>query len=379
MAPKPCRCSGLCGQYSVTKLLPRSVQLKLDRAAHHLEALNSGIQEFFASNPYEARRDVEHGGTHHVIRWVRYTDPPPTLGLIAGEAIHNMRSSLDHMVVVLAKAGAIAAGVELTKAEERGLQFPITDHPQEFRKQVGRRLKHVTTMARDFIEGRQPYQVHFSAEYPLRVVSELDNADKHRALTTAGLSTGVHTVNWPTGIADTPMLRPQRYEPPAPDAEVGRFVFPEPHGESELPIEFSWGLTQLLGDGAATGITAALDGGQRRMRRTVEHVQEDVRAEVLVFHSDDCLGQLRREGQLCRLPVVGAHDRCHPRRRTVHAGKCQLISEPREDQSHNEQHNEQRRSQNTPPPPRRLSTPRHPSKVFRAVGAHGGMLASNGK
>ena len=83
----------------------QGVELKLQRAEEHIAYLDAEIQSFLGSNPYGAYRTVEDEGLEHVIWWSRYAEPPARLGLIAGDAIHNLRSSLDHMVVALAQAG----------------------------------------------------------------------------------------------------------------------------------------------------------------------------------------------------------------------------------------------------------------------------------
>jgi hypothetical protein len=234
----------------VSSRTPRSVRLKLERFQEHMDSLDEVIRTFLEGEPYAAGRRVEAGGTEHVLYWERYVDPPDRLGLIAGDAVHNLRSSLDHLVVALAQAGAACAGGTLTAEEEAGLQFPVATTPQGFAAQVQRRLLHVDPRAQAVIEARQPYNNCGSGD-PKRSLlwqlSDRDNADKHRALTVAGLSTGIVSVNWPPELRQTPFSQPPVIGRPSPGTEIGRHVFPGPRSEAEVPVECRWGFVLWIG------------------------------------------------------------------------------------------------------------------------------------
>lgn len=227
-------------------MIPESVELKLNRAEEHIDTLDAEIRTFLADKPYGAYRTLEREGAEHVIHWSRCTQPPRRLGLIAGDAIHNIRSSLDHMVVALAKFGASGIGQVVSEQEERRLQFPITLSPIEFRNQVrGRALAWIPPPAVLIIEQRQPYLAlpQSPKQFPLFELSQLDNADKHRGLTVALLSTSIVRVSWPSELADTPMHTPGNRLELEPEAEIARFVLPGTYSEEDLPIEYRWGFT----------------------------------------------------------------------------------------------------------------------------------------
>lgn len=241
-------------RYAGEVVVPRSVELKLRRAEEHIDVLDTEIQTFLAGEPYAAYRSLERGGLEHVIFWSRYKEPPPRLGLIAGDAIHNIRSSLDHMVVALAKFGASASGQTISEQDERRLQFPITMSPEEFEKQVRRQaIARVPPPAAAIIEQRQPYLAvsQWPKRFPLYEISQFDNADKHRTLTVALLSTSIVRVSWPPELSDTSMQTPGIRLEFEPDTEIARFVLPRAYSEEELPIDYRWGFTLA---GAAPGI-----------------------------------------------------------------------------------------------------------------------------
>jgi len=230
--------------------VPRSVQLKLGRVDKHMEALDESIKAFLEPKPYSAKRVLERDGRDHVLIWNDYVEPPDVFGLIAGDAIHNLRSSLDHMAVELAKAGATIQGVTMTAKEIEGIQFPIVLLEDDYAKQLRRgRLKYVEPAAQAFIESSQPYRMtpKMSARNNVYLVSELDNADKHRLLTTAGLATRVIKDNWPSTLNETPLKTPETSLTPERGAEIGRFSFATPQRESDAPVDFKWGFTLLIG------------------------------------------------------------------------------------------------------------------------------------
>jgi hypothetical protein len=242
---------GMVLQGYVAMSLPRSVVLKLGRYQEHMEALEQAVKGFLNTEPYAATATMECDGTELVCRWERYQEPPDTLGLIVGDAIHNLRSSLDHMAVALAKAGAEAKGITMTSEEEARIQFPIVLSDEEFLKQNDRgRLAHVDPRARAFIEARQPYNDALllpAAASPLYLLARIDNLDKHRQLPVAGLVTAIHAIAWPKDVQSVPLQRPTPAAGYEPGTEIGRFIFASPKREVEVPVEFNWGLTLWIG------------------------------------------------------------------------------------------------------------------------------------
>lgn len=215
-----------------------------------METLDEAIRAFLEPKPYSARRILEHDGCDHVLVWDEYVEPPDDFGLIAGDAIHNLRCSLDHLAVELAKAGSAAKGGTMTAKEVAGIQFPIVLSNDDFTKQLGRgRLKYVEPSAQAIIESYQPYRMMPKApeRSNLYVLSELDNADKHRLLTTAGLAPGIVKVNWPATLIETPLKTPKTSGIPQRGTEIGRFSFATPQREVDVTIDFTWGFTLLIG------------------------------------------------------------------------------------------------------------------------------------
>lgn len=154
-----------------------SARKKLERAEHHLVTLREAEDRFLKTEPYEVvRAEVEANGLEHVYRLEVRTEPPPELALILGDAIHNVRSALDH--IVYGTACHVDPG--LSRQAKKKLQFVVCAEPGEIESKRK--------------EGRfgppGEHQAIFEALQPceggpawLPIINRLDNIDKHRRLT----------------------------------------------------------------------------------------------------------------------------------------------------------------------------------------------------
>jgi hypothetical protein len=104
--------------------------------------------------------------------------PSPRWGLLAGDAMHNARSALDHLACRL---------VELAgNTPTRTTAFPIWPDAPETRKDTARferTLKGMGSAHQDSIRALQPYRNPGTWEAErLTALAALDNADKHQLL-----------------------------------------------------------------------------------------------------------------------------------------------------------------------------------------------------
>jgi hypothetical protein len=115
--------------------------------------------------------------------------PPPELALIVGDAVHNLRTALDHTVYEAARKHA---GGSLTPQIEQSLMFPIINPARgrrdRFDEAARSCLRGVPKPVCEFIEQEQPYHWSDGEENGYRFhwlwrVHELDRIDKHRRLT----------------------------------------------------------------------------------------------------------------------------------------------------------------------------------------------------
>lgn len=155
-----------------------SSRLKLHWAKRHLDLLYSDQRAFYGSENESSSSDADaDSGTE--LRHKPFQ--PPRVGpwsMVVGDAVHNMRCSLDHIAYALAVKHLAAIGE--TRKPSGDTTFPLFQNVDKpgFRKKTA----DISPEARKVIEGFQPH----NRSNPLWMVSVLDNADKHRAITIHG-------------------------------------------------------------------------------------------------------------------------------------------------------------------------------------------------
>jgi hypothetical protein len=163
------------------------IHAKLDRAEEHLNVLDSLIGFYFAEEPYRiSAEEWTEGDYWHYATYLHVTNFPPDhiWGPIIGDAVHNLRSALDHLAWNLATDQARVN-------TPRGIEFPvILDNPDE-NAEAGGKLRRLLSLLRPethaLIDGAQPYKTGDS-HHPLWLLQALWNTDKHRTLHTTGFA-----------------------------------------------------------------------------------------------------------------------------------------------------------------------------------------------
>lgn len=148
-------------------------RLKVNRANKHVLDLEASIRAFGKTNPYYAvaKDNPKTGKREWRIRVER--EIPPTLAAITGDAIHNLRSALDHLMgqLVIANGGQPDSKTE----------FPIGRDETHYKSMRARKTKGASKAALDLIDGLKPYKGGNDA---LWRIHQLDVVDKHRLLLT---------------------------------------------------------------------------------------------------------------------------------------------------------------------------------------------------
>ncbi len=163
--------------------LPSSVLLKMDRAQEHLDRLDDEIRPWRTSKPYRLVRERHEVPVTEFRAKVRINPPiPKPVPLLIGDAVHNMRSALDH----LANALVIQNG----KIPNTSTEFPLFADRPPSKSEKARFMSKIDKMspaARRQIIRLQPYHrgndAHFES---LWILHRLDIIDKHRELSIIG-------------------------------------------------------------------------------------------------------------------------------------------------------------------------------------------------
>jgi hypothetical protein len=187
---------------------------KASRAAKHIGDAVSLASAYELANPYEIRRENGEQAGEVAFRFRMSRPVPAELLTIIGDAIHNMRSSLDSVAFELALQHL---GGAMTDEQERAAQFPICKDRTTFDKFFDRDRPVRKTMygqrERDTMRCVQPFAFREegealgvewvrSADEEYRVdelarLSHLSNVDKHRRLPL--LAWYLDIVYWPGG------------------------------------------------------------------------------------------------------------------------------------------------------------------------------------
>jgi len=161
----------------------KSVREKIRRAQTHLDAINAALKLTLSSEPESecVTIDVEGEGQHAISKFRKINPIDPSLPLMIGDCIHNLRSALDHLAFQL----ALLNGSSSSAAEKT--IFPIClvkSGPNGFDKRVDRALRpFITSTALAEIEKCQPYKAYsVPNQADIWILHKLDIIDKHRLL-----------------------------------------------------------------------------------------------------------------------------------------------------------------------------------------------------
>jgi hypothetical protein len=146
---------------------------KLQRADQHVKEFEASLDVFLRQNPQRLAIDPKTA-TLKELKFVR--DPvPPALICVVGDALHNMRSALDHIAYAVAKRNNV-----LEKFLER-VNFTTRERQTDFNDALKERKVACIGGAWElFLRRIEPYRGGKGEN--LHVISALDNIDKHRDL-----------------------------------------------------------------------------------------------------------------------------------------------------------------------------------------------------
>lgn len=150
---------------------------KLERAEETLNALELETARLLSQDPALVRLEKKHINNGLEYAFIAYgdTNPPLRFSVVAGEIVHHMRSSLDHLIYALVTRN----GGNPTFQH----QFPICATDKAFKQACERgQIKGVGANAKRLIRSVQPFTTPTPDDTVLYVVSQYDNADKHRLL-----------------------------------------------------------------------------------------------------------------------------------------------------------------------------------------------------
>jgi hypothetical protein len=156
-----------------------SHDLKLDRAAYHLDSLDANVREWRDrhTHRYDSHFDRERGKQVVHIRFPELV--PVEFRLIIGDCLHNLRSALDNLAYELAVRHYGSS--PLPEPFDRRSEFPIFGNREWAEGERRNKIGCIHPRAQAIIKGLQPHNRGYDfASHPLWKLNELSNMDKHR-------------------------------------------------------------------------------------------------------------------------------------------------------------------------------------------------------
>ena len=215
------------------------IRLKIEWAKKHIRYLDTAIQAFVLNKPYSlGAKPHPVAAIEHTTLYVAEVKPvPDEISLIVGDAIHNLRSALDHLMWQLVEAGG--------GTPDRNTYFPICESAQQYASAMGNReIQKITPDARNIIASVQPY---VTFDQTLWLIHQLDIFDKHRLLLTVVAAMDKWGVDAAKGI--TMWFDGYRYIPLVVGYEITNLPTStyerQTHEDFKLGLEIAFGESEI--------------------------------------------------------------------------------------------------------------------------------------
>jgi len=162
--------------------LERNLIAKQLRAKQHIDETARLIQQYFSETPVRLSTKPSECGQWNIVFISEITKYDPAISCVVGDALFNLRSSLDHMMMLIVSRHCTPV---LQKVEK--VYFPIKKDAAEFSKwrKEDYHAKLLPAPILDAIDGLKPYK---GGSSHLSILHELNNIDKHRNLVISALN-----------------------------------------------------------------------------------------------------------------------------------------------------------------------------------------------
>ncbi len=161
----------------------RSSLLKIERAKKHILEFEVERDSFLSAKPFRvtARFNPEQNLTDYVVGVI--PEIPDSLSVIVGDAVHNLRSSLDHLACELVRDAGFP---------DSGIYYPICENFQKYQSESPGKTRGMPSKAKDAIDSTRPYGGGNEALWGLH---QLSVTDKHKLLVPVAHRVGTFSVS----------------------------------------------------------------------------------------------------------------------------------------------------------------------------------------
>ena len=153
------------------------IRLKIERAKEHIRNLETEVRAFLTTKPYRVGTKHKPETGQLVYYLVDVKPVPLRIAVMAGDALQNLRSALDHLAWQLVLANG--------RNPMSRTAFPIYDDLAKYKSESLRQVQGMSNAAIKAIDAVKPYK---GGNDTLWRLHRLNNVDKHRFVITAGLA-----------------------------------------------------------------------------------------------------------------------------------------------------------------------------------------------
>lgn len=232
-----------------------SAYAKLERADKHIFEFKAWVDKVFASDAYTLAKETEADGIHEVLK-IRYHLAPRVSNqaiTIVGDAIHNLRSALDHLACAVALRHN--ANVRLD-----GVYFPICRSKKVFTApEIQGKIRILGPTGQAFISRLKPYAGDDGSEL-FWTLHQLDITDKHRMLLTADIFAAADGLGPEAGRIIQHSARNGDWQSLAEDVIVARWRVGEPEPNVFHIFNIAFNEPQVIGKQPAFAVLMNVRG-----------------------------------------------------------------------------------------------------------------------
>lgn len=153
-------------------------KLKIERAKRHIDEFEFVTKAYFDGNPYEIIHEIHPESGENVWRILVKEALPSVMSVIAGDAIHNLRTALDYLVCELIRANG--------REPHQNAGLTIKNRPENLKPGGIPKIQGISARAERYLLRLKGSNATNGA---LFVLSMLDVYDRHNTLVTVAGAT----------------------------------------------------------------------------------------------------------------------------------------------------------------------------------------------
>ncbi len=246
---------------TATKGSLSSVLVRIERARTHLADFDMQARPVIAACKLTRAHDED--SSEYVFRISQVPPVPPVLSAIIGDAVHNLRVSLDYLAWQLVTATG-------TMLPNWATSFPLRKQPDA--NSTGAVLPDikpgVSNPVRALLDEIQPYQRTPPTNHDLETLRALDNNDKHHDMLVTVVAVKDNMMGW---WGDHVELTAYNSGPYSDGSEICRFRYTSYQADFEPSLRFDLGLRD-----PGAGPWAAMVGATDLVRRSLTYIEDEV-------------------------------------------------------------------------------------------------------